>query len=93
MTNWRLLEAEIIDILRKQGVGNFLHEASTGDKFLLDDQLDLNITEFASALADRVSLNTKAVQVKTEPANSPTQSIPEGRGYYEEDAPGYDEAS
>lgn len=61
--NWRELEAEIIDIARKHGLE--VDEASNGDKGLVftdDGVIDINVTEFAKALADR--LNAKAIKVK-----------------------------
>lgn len=77
MTNWRLLEAEIIDICRNENVEaeNWLIEdTQTGDKILEAEcqsmpAVVLNITAFAKALADRVTLNTQAVAAKSEPAN------------------------
>lgn len=53
MRNWRLLESEIIDVLREADVP--LTEKD-GDKFIDILELDLNITDFAKALAERVEV-------------------------------------
>lgn len=55
MKNWRLLESEIIDVLREAGVP--LTE-DKGDKLIdLEFELpELNVTDFAKALAERVEV-------------------------------------
>lgn len=60
MSNWRLIEAEIEDALRTQGIG-FL-EADNGDR--LADAADINISTLARTLADRLAPIAKPVQVK-----------------------------
>lgn len=63
MTNWRLIEAELVDKLVLQGV--YL-EDSFGDSIIFDMNGDalVNITELAKALADSLSLTARPVQVK-----------------------------
>lgn len=63
---WRELEAEIVDIARQHG--HELDQEPNGDKIIIfraEDGgvvADVNITEFAKALAERVA--SKAVKVK-----------------------------
>lgn len=65
MHNWRLLEAEIEAILRRAGVE--ICEGENGDKGLVftdDNVIDLNLTEFAKELSDRVTVNAKPIGSK-----------------------------
>lgn len=66
MTNWRLLESEIVDILRREGFA--IDENVEGDKIIPDSAVDmpeLNISYFARELASRVELKAQAVKVTT----------------------------
>lgn len=62
MAAWQELEVEIADIARKEG-----HRLDTnhfGDTILLSREA-INLTEFARVLAERVTVNSKTVKVKT----------------------------
>lgn len=62
MTNWRLLEDEIIDILRREGFT--LDENRDGDKIIdVDKSPELNISIFARKLAERLDMKPKTAKV------------------------------
>lgn len=63
MDNWRMLENEIVTVLRTHGY-ELDENPDIGDK-LLDVRVEtyLNITEFARALSERVEVKSNAVRV------------------------------
>ncbi len=73
MTNWRLLEDELCDLFRKQGLTLDVTEA--GNKFLPDHEYGyvlVDITELAQRLAERVELRTpRATLIADENAGVP----------------------
>lgn len=63
--NWRLLEAELIDILQR-AYPNCIREFR-GERVLQTAEV-INLEAVARALADRVTLDSQAVQVKASEA-------------------------
>jgi hypothetical protein len=59
MSNWRLIEAELVDAFDTNGYK--LYEGTNGDKCVKGP---ISITELAQSIADRVTLTARPVQVK-----------------------------
>lgn len=59
MNNWRLLEAEIIDVLRRRHCPMVDHFGN------IWSQGDIDLTFLARELSDRVEVRSKAVQEKS----------------------------